>query len=88
MLWQNFVTVHGNWTEWSQWGDCSVTCENGTQARNRSCTNPEPKFDGDDCPDANVTVDIQGCHNAVMCPGKVYRQGVILLLPLLQGLER
>ncbi|XP_052812379.1 thrombospondin-2-like [Mya arenaria] len=41
--------VDGNWADWSSWGQCDVTCENGTQLRTRTCTNPEPKNGGTDC---------------------------------------
>ena len=44
-----FPAVHGGWTRWSEWTECSTTCNDGTQTRTRSCTNPEPMYGGDDC---------------------------------------
>lgn len=41
--------IHGNWTAWSQWSDCSKTCANGTRTRNRTCSNPLPQFGGRNC---------------------------------------
>lgn len=41
--------VDGGWTEWDEWSECSVTCDNGTQTRHRSCTNPLPQYGGKDC---------------------------------------
>ncbi|XP_045179462.1 A disintegrin and metalloproteinase with thrombospondin motifs adt-1-like [Mercenaria mercenaria] len=41
--------VDGAWTDWSAWSSCDVTCENGTQSRHRTCTNPAPANGGLNC---------------------------------------
>lgn len=41
--------VHGNWAEWSDWGDCTVTCGGGQRRRFRTCSNPAPKHHGRPC---------------------------------------
>ena len=43
------ISIDGNFTEWSEWSSCSVTCGNGTQMRHRNCTNPVPAFGGKTC---------------------------------------
>ena len=41
----------GGYSEWSSFGNCSVTCENetGVKVRTRICNNPEPKQNGLNC---------------------------------------
>ncbi|XP_052786286.1 uncharacterized protein LOC128221726 [Mya arenaria] len=41
--------VDGQWTNWSEWTACDVTCDQGNNTRMRTCTNPEPKNNGSDC---------------------------------------
>ncbi|XP_078377620.1 SCO-spondin-like [Oculina patagonica] len=56
--------VHGNWSAWAVWGDCSQTCGGGVQGRQRSCTNPPPKNGGADCSGKSTEVrrcNTQGC---------------------------
>lgn len=59
--------VHGNWTSWSDWSTCSVTCGSGVHRRNRSCTNPAPLHGGDECP--GVDKEFGDCEAETQCPG-------------------
>ena len=58
--------VHGNWGEWSEYGDCTVTCGAGQKRRFRTCTNPAPRHNGRTCPGNNQ--DTQSC-NTQPCAG-------------------
>ena len=63
------LLVHGGWSVWSPVGftECSVTCGEGTQSRNRSCTNPEPAHNGFPC--IGNDYEVQDCVNPE-CNGK------------------
>ena len=61
-----YFVVDGNFTEWGAWSKCSQTCENGTQVRFRSCTNPPPAFGGRDC--IGPTNETRACNDGP-CPG-------------------
>ncbi|XP_052087844.1 coadhesin-like [Mytilus californianus] len=46
----NECPINGNWTEWSLWSICSLTCgEGGERIRKRTCDNPAPANNGQDC---------------------------------------
>ncbi|GFO14252.1 mesenchyme-specific cell surface glycoprotein-like, partial [Plakobranchus ocellatus] len=32
--------IDGEWGSWAEWSECTVTCGNGTQDRNRTCVGP------------------------------------------------
>lgn len=63
-LTQNKCPVHGNWSQWSEWETCSVTCGGGLQRRLRNCDNPPPAFGGDDC--SGESEEIRPC-NEIPC---------------------
>lgn len=58
--------IDGGWSEYSEWSDCSQTCENGTQVRTRACDNPTPQYGGRQCEGEDT--DKQVCQNSRVCP--------------------
>ncbi|XP_078679721.1 properdin-like [Branchiostoma floridae x Branchiostoma belcheri] len=40
---------HGGWSSWANWTSCPVTCGGGQLFRTRTCTDPAPAHEGDDC---------------------------------------
>ncbi|XP_035688793.1 SCO-spondin-like [Branchiostoma floridae] len=57
--------VDGNWSSWSPWSDCSVTCGVGTETRTRTCTNPAPSNGGANC--AGPGQETQECNTGMPC---------------------
>ena len=47
LLFLNFI-VDGNFSQWSNWTSCSVSCSQGARTRERTCTNPSP-VNGTNC---------------------------------------
>ncbi|XP_034738598.1 hemicentin-1 isoform X2 [Etheostoma cragini] len=59
------VRVHGGYSEWAEWGRCSVSCGVGTQKRLRQCNNPLPANGGRHC--AGSDTETHSCHGKP-CP--------------------
>ena len=59
--------VDGYWTEWSPYGDCSVTCGEGYKYRTRECVGP--KNGGKDCEGDNK--EAAHCETGKYCPGNL-----------------
>lgn len=59
--------VHGGWSCWGVWEDCSKTCGDGIQRRWRTCNNPLPANGGRPCPGTRSRS--RKC-NVTPCPGK------------------
>ncbi|XP_035664469.1 SCO-spondin-like [Branchiostoma floridae] len=57
--------VDGNWSPWSLWTTCDVTCGGGTRFRYRSCSNPPPKNNGQYCEGSSG--EMEYC-NETPCP--------------------
>ncbi|KAJ8300966.1 hypothetical protein KUTeg_022485 [Tegillarca granosa] len=71
-----FISVHGNWSPWGHWGDCSVSCNSGLQKRFRTCTNPAPSQNGRYC--VGPSEDTTSC-NTEACPGSAqYKKAKIV----------
>ncbi|XP_060600666.1 thrombospondin-2-like, partial [Ruditapes philippinarum] len=60
-----YNSVDGHWGSWSAWSSCDVTCENGTQTRSRTCSDPAPAHGGIDCIGSNITT--KSCSRK-LCP--------------------
>ena len=58
--------VHGQWTQWSSWGVCSVYCGKGMTQRFRDCSNPTPLYGGKPCPGKGF--EEKTCDTGLHCP--------------------
>ncbi|KAM6962600.1 hemicentin-1 [Aplochiton taeniatus] len=59
------VRVHGGYSEWMEWGPCSVSCGVGAQKRLRQCNNPLPANGGRHC--AEPDTETRSCQGKP-CP--------------------
>ena len=46
--------VDGEWSSWSDWSLCGVTCGGSVQVRSKECNNPVPENGGRPCPGNNT----------------------------------
>ena len=79
-----FSAIDGNYTKWSEWSECSVTCGRGSQTRTRNCT--EPQYGGKNCSELGQASETQECNTDACgefllflvvkynCPNVVYKQ--------------
>ena len=58
----SFLAIDGNYTEWSEWSECSLTCDGGFQTRMRQCSSPPPQYGGKDCEELGPTNGTQECN--------------------------
>ncbi|KAK6195620.1 hypothetical protein SNE40_001009 [Patella caerulea] len=61
----NGATLHGGWSAWNAWLECSVECGSGIKSRTRTCDNPPPDVYGKSCEGSNKNIDV--CHRPP-CP--------------------
>ena len=69
-----FFSVNGNWSDWSDYEKCSVSCGGGSQKRTRSCTNPAPAHGGELCTGSDE--ESQSCGTSP-CPGKLLKKKML-----------
>ena len=63
----NLCPIHGGYSKWTEFSECTKSCGNGTKTRTRNCSNPEPKHGGKDCSSLGENIEIQQC-NTHYCP--------------------
>ena len=63
----NFCPIHGGFSEWTTFSECTKSCGNGTQKRTRTCSSPEPKHGGKQCSSLGPHVETRAC-NTHHCP--------------------
>lgn len=63
-----FFTVDGNFSQWSEFSECTRSCGTGTRFRTRTCDNPAPRFGGSDCTVRGEDSQTYRC-NMNPCPG-------------------
>ena len=68
--------MHGNYSDWSSWSECDVTCGNGYVTRTRSCDNPVPSDNGKNCSSLGPYVATLNCTRPD-CPGNVQRKSFL-----------
>ncbi|XP_033122270.1 thrombospondin-2-like isoform X2 [Anneissia japonica] len=59
--------INGSWSEWTDFGDCSLTCGGGSRVRTRTCSDPAPNYNGLICPIDDPTEESEIC-NTDTCP--------------------
>ena len=59
------TVVNGEWSDWSPWSSCDVTCGDGRQWRGRECNNPPPSNGGADCQGDDS--EINDCTELCLC---------------------
>ncbi|KAI8516969.1 hypothetical protein Bbelb_055500 [Branchiostoma belcheri] len=57
--------VSGNWSQWTYWSSCDVTCGSGNQSRSRSCDNPPPQHGGANC--TGSSTEVRTCDSGHPC---------------------
>lgn len=60
------TVVDGQWSRWSEWQSCSVSCGIGIRIRSRECNDPEPLHGGQPC--IGESQDTEECE-LDECPG-------------------
>ena len=59
--------IDGNYSQWSEFASCSLSCGGGITVRSRNCTNPPPQYGGNNCSKLGAPLEERMC-NLQPCP--------------------
>jgi hypothetical protein len=54
--------VHGGYSDWSAWSECSRTCSGGVRTRYRTCSNPLPQYGGQQFDCDGIRLEHSACN--------------------------
>ncbi|KAG9347866.1 hypothetical protein JZ751_003882, partial [Albula glossodonta] len=60
---------NGDWSQWTNWTECTKSCGGGVRTRRRDCDNPMPEGEGDYC--EGQKTEVTSC-NTDHCPGTAF----------------
>lgn len=63
------ITVEGEWTPWTEWSLCSVTCDGGRRTRSRHCVNTTDISGRELVCSTGSSEDNETCHQFNCQPG-------------------
>ena len=66
--------MHSEWSSWSEWGKCTVSCGGGQRRRFRTCNDPPLKSNARPCVGGGQ--ETQTCNNQE-CAGRLLEDGMI-----------
>lgn len=75
LLLHSMFLVDGGFTQWSLFSSCSQSCGMGSQERKRTCTNPLPQHNGQNCVGDTVEerqCKIKECPSMCFCLYSLY----------------
>ncbi|OWF49853.1 uncharacterized protein LOC110451156 [Mizuhopecten yessoensis] len=64
----DYEIVDGGWASWSNWSDCSKSCDGGNRTRQRECNDPYPDPDGTPCTGEQIELEPCNEESCPVCP--------------------
>ncbi|KAK3606592.1 hypothetical protein CHS0354_004438, partial [Potamilus streckersoni] len=79
--------VNGNWSEWTVWTVCSVSCGGGSMSRSRRCDSPSPGSYGLNCTGQEHETEICNMEDCPVCPELPLGNGTKIEVKVENGTE-
>ena len=73
--------VNGRYSNWTLSIPCNASCGDGVEVWRRTCSNPEPKYNGRNCSGLGISTEFRNCSRTP-CPSKASQHLQIYWLKL------